>query len=59
MVIVVEGNKEKPKDYSDADIQGFLKETLLTKKGKEAVKDVCDKYHLAKNRVYSLYLSLK
>lgn len=59
MVIVIEGNKEKPVSYSDADIQGFLKETLKTHQGKEAVKIVVDEYHLPKNRVYSLYLSLK
>lgn len=59
MVIIIEGNNEKPLSYSDKDIQGFLLESLKTKQGKDAVKEVCEKFHLAKNKVYSIYLSIK
>lgn len=56
MVIVVEGKKETKKEISDEDIISYLEDSLKFLKGKEAVKEVANKYSLARNKVYDLYL---
>lgn len=59
MAIVVEGAKAAPKEISDGEIIGFLKEELRDKTAKDAVAEVAKKHSLKKNRVYKIYLSMK
>lgn len=56
MVLVVEGAKKAINETTDEEIVNYLKETLGTMKSKEAIKEVAQRYHLPKNRVYDLYL---
>lgn len=56
MVLIIEGNKDQKK-ISDTELRKKIQEFLA--KGyriKEASKLIADEYHLAKNKIYELYL---
>jgi 16S rRNA (cytidine1402-2'-O)-methyltransferase len=59
MVLIIEGKKEEKHDLSDAKILALLKEELKKTTPKEAVRKVSTLNSVSKNRVYSLFLSLK
>lgn len=59
MVLVVSGANKIVKELTDADIAEILKEKLVSLSGKDAVKEVAKENAIPKNRVYSIYLSLK
>ena len=60
MVIIVEGNQEEEKELSDEEIKELLLQAIkkdgLSKK--DAIKRICEKYSLKKNRVYDIATSL-
>jgi 16S rRNA (cytidine1402-2'-O)-methyltransferase len=59
MVLVVSGAEKVTKTLTDAEIAGILKEKMTSLSGKDAVKEVAKENAIPKNRVYSIYLSLK
>jgi len=59
MVLVVSGAVKRVVALTDAEIAGILKEKMATLSGKDAVKEVAKENAVPKNRVYSIYLSLK
>lgn len=60
IVLLVEGNKEKPKEIEEKDL---IKEvSKLVKSGyksKEAVKEIANKYNVSKNDLYNSYIKTK
>jgi 16S rRNA (cytidine1402-2'-O)-methyltransferase len=59
MVLVVSGAEKVTKTLTDAEIAEILKEKMASLSGKDAVKEVAKEDAIPKNRVYSIYLSLK